>query len=136
MSTRCDIGIYNGETVKHVYCHFDGYLEGVGATLYNNYKWYYSAEELINGGDMSSLASTIDETNYYSKRGENCPPVEECFEDYKKSLLMSDREYAYLFYRDEWYVAEVERDYIENEYKISGFTPLRWHEEVKYGGNL
>ena len=39
MSTRCRIGIENKDgTITSIYCHHDGYLEGVGEILVNHYK--------------------------------------------------------------------------------------------------
>ena len=39
MSTRCRIGIENKNgTITSIYCHHDGYLEGVGEILVNHYK--------------------------------------------------------------------------------------------------
>jgi hypothetical protein len=38
MSTRSRIAIENHHgTVTSIYCHFDGYLEGVGKKLFNHY---------------------------------------------------------------------------------------------------
>jgi len=65
MSTRASIAIKDGEQIKSVYCHFDGYLEYVGKTLYKHYDSAYLAEKLINGGYMSSLGETYEETEFY-----------------------------------------------------------------------
>ena len=38
MSTRSNIGILNKDgTIESIYCHLDGYPEGVGLELYNQY---------------------------------------------------------------------------------------------------
>ncbi len=38
MATRSRIGVMLDDgSVKQVYCHFDGYVEGVGLTLIENY---------------------------------------------------------------------------------------------------
>lgn len=58
MSTRSDIIVERGDgTWKRVYCHFDGYLEGVGATLFAHYNSQERAEALVEPGDMSILAA-------------------------------------------------------------------------------
>jgi hypothetical protein len=58
MATRSAIGIiYNG-TCEAVYCHWDGYLEGVGSTLIKNYD-KTKLMQLIALGDISILGPEI-----------------------------------------------------------------------------
>ena len=60
MATRSRIGVMLDDgSVKQVYCHFDGYVEGVGLTLIENYDSIELAKQLINLGDMSSLGHKI-----------------------------------------------------------------------------
>ena len=61
MSTNSLIGILNKEkrTVKSIYCHWDGYLEGVGDELATNYKDVDKVRELIELGDLSGLNTNI-----------------------------------------------------------------------------
>ena len=56
MGTRCDIIVEhtNGKW-KRIYCHWDGYIEGVGAMLLEYYNTQERAEEVVVFGDMSSL---------------------------------------------------------------------------------
>ena len=61
MSTRCAIGMKreNGE-VAAIYCHNDGYPEGVGAILG---RWYRNAEKveaLLKLGSISSLGAKLE----------------------------------------------------------------------------
>lgn len=61
MSTRSYIGIKTGEDKgEFVYCHFDGYPEGVGKTLLENYTNEHKIRYLISLGDMSSLDEFIE----------------------------------------------------------------------------
>jgi hypothetical protein len=53
-----------------VYCHWDGYPDGVGKTLFANYKDPEKIQKLINGGGMSTLKETPEECEYYTQRGE------------------------------------------------------------------
>jgi hypothetical protein len=63
MGTRSSIGIKSEDgTVKAIYCHWDGYLEGVGAGLVENYNSKAQAEALIALGGFSSLMETLEET--------------------------------------------------------------------------
>lgn len=60
MSTRCLIGIQNkDESVELVYCHHDGYPEGVGKILLDHYSTDEDARSIIAGGDLSSLAERL-----------------------------------------------------------------------------
>lgn len=56
MSTRSAIGLQlEDESYKTIYCHNDGYLEGVGKTLVDNYKTKEDVEALLELGDISTL---------------------------------------------------------------------------------
>lgn len=61
MSTRSNIGIINedGLTVDYIYCHFDGYPSGVGATLKAHYQSTEKIRNLINGGGISYLGKEV-----------------------------------------------------------------------------
>lgn len=60
MSTRARIGLMLEDgTIKHSYCHFDGYPNGVGHTLVENYSEIEKVEELLSFGDMSFLAPKV-----------------------------------------------------------------------------
>ena len=60
MATRSRIGVMLDDgSIKQVYCHFDGYVEGVGLTLIENYDTLEKAKTLISFGDMSYLRPEI-----------------------------------------------------------------------------
>ena len=63
MGTRSCIGIHNKEenTVKHIYCHWDGYPSHVGITLLENYDTEEKINELLELGSLSSLGPIIGE---------------------------------------------------------------------------
>ena len=71
MSTRCLIGrkIENNK-VEYIYCHHDGYLDGVGEIL----KTYYTNDDVIDKlmalGDLSALGK-IAEQDILKSRGGN-----------------------------------------------------------------
>jgi hypothetical protein len=110
MATRSRIGIQLAdESILSVYHHWDGYPEWLGRILKTHYNGKSLAAELIDGGDMSSCwtDSRWDDSavkgvygpEYYSQRGENCPPrldnnLEEFFSD--------NEEYSYIFRNGEW----------------------------------
>lgn len=110
MSTRCYIGIqYDSRyclKVDYIYCHSDGYPQGVGRTLLDHYNSYEKAKELISNGNMSGLNPTIDECNFYKdyddEEWEDCKPkLHKC---YRIEDIPSYIEYIYLYDQlfDEW----------------------------------
>ena len=100
MATRSRIGIQLAdESILSVYHHWDGYPEWLGRILKTHYNSKDKASELIDGGDMSTCWAESKEPEYYSARGENCPPrldnnLEEFFSD--------NEEYSYVFRNGEW----------------------------------
>jgi hypothetical protein len=60
MATRSRIGLkLEDGTIKHSYCHFDGYPHGVGHTLVKHYSDIEKVKELLSFGDMSFLAPKV-----------------------------------------------------------------------------
>lgn len=121
MSTRSTIGRLNDDgTVTAIYCHFDGYLEHVGATLYSYYQDSEKITTLLNLGDVSSLKEEIGEphdfderfssqdprarwTRFYGRdRGENGIEARE-FPN-AATYWSSRRDYQYLFADGAWLV--------------------------------
>jgi hypothetical protein len=91
MATRSRIAIENQDgTVTSIYCHFDGYLEGVGKTLFEHYD-REKTEKLMELGDISVLGeSTLDTIAYHRDRNEDLdfktfPNVEDLFENGSRS---------------------------------------------------
>ena len=105
MSTRSHIGIKDSRGITGVYCHFDGYPEGVGKTLLENYDTEEKVNALIAEGDMSSLGATLEECKFY-KEGPDTEPytIPDC-EDVKEKYYQSGKwmDYSYLFENGEWY---------------------------------
>ena len=94
-----------------IYCHWDGYIEGVGRELLEHYNTYEKALKLISGG----FASSIDgkKVSYYmawdrdEEWSQNCPRQSD-----KLEVCGGWTEYAYIFDNGKWYVGRV-----------------KWHEE-------
>ena len=70
MATRSTIAISTPDGITAIYCHWDGYPEGVGATLKSHYTDKDSVASLIAKGGISSLGNTLNETEFYTDRGE------------------------------------------------------------------
>ena len=120
MATRSRIGMEqpNGE-VRSIYCHWDGYPEGVGATLQEHYTNPEKVAALIALGDISSLGRFVDvnipgvvhtfdnpdegvTVAYHRDRGESFfpPRVDESVEAFSRSDI---EEYGYVFTQSgEW----------------------------------
>jgi hypothetical protein len=104
MSTRSRIGIQLAdESILSVYHHSDGYPEWLGRILRTHYNSKELAAELIDGGDMSCCWTDRrwDDSGdgsygpqYYSQRGENCPP---CLDASLEESLSDGEEFAYLY---------------------------------------
>ena len=120
MATRSRIGMEqpNGE-VRSIYCHWDGYPEGVGATLKEHYTNPEKVEALIALGDISVLGRFVDvnipgvvhtfdkpapcvTVAYHRDRGEEfrAPRVDSSVEAFSRSDI---EEYGYVFTQSgEW----------------------------------
>ncbi len=103
MSTRSNIAIrYKNGTVKAIYCHYDGYLSGVGQTLLNDWKNPRKVATLVSAvGNISSLKEDLKET-----RENACGEDAVEFKDLATYLDNVDTlfiEYIYVF--DEFYGA-------------------------------
>ena len=114
MGTRSRIGIQlKDNSVLSVYHHWDGYPEWLGRILTTHYNSREKAAELIDGGDMSvcwtdqkfqnvdGLYQIVENKKgeygpqYYSQRGEDCPPrLDDLFEYLDKK---NNEEYAYIW---------------------------------------
>ena len=115
MSTRSRIGLELSDgSILSVYHHWNGYPEWLGRILQTHYNAKSLAEELIDGGDMSlcwtderwddSGVKGVYGPQYYSQRGEDCPPrldkdMDEFFAD--------GEEYSYIFRNGNWYAYDM-----------------------------
>lgn len=71
MGTRSTIALeFADGTVQQVYCHWDGYLEHNGKILQEHYSDPFKLRELIDLGDLSSLAPNIGSQHAFEKAPE------------------------------------------------------------------
>ena len=69
MGTRSTIALeFADGTVQQVYCHWDGYLDHNGKILQEHYSDPFKLRELIDLGDMSSLAPNIGTQHSFGDR--------------------------------------------------------------------
>ena len=106
MGTRSRIGLQIDGGIVSAYHHWDGYPEWLGVTLEKKFNTREKVQELIDGGDMSCCDSDTDwnmnkvedHVQYYSLRGEDCPPkLSESLTEYLDLAENTDGEYAYVF---------------------------------------
>ena len=125
MATRSRIGIQlKDNSVLSVYHHWDGYPEWLGRILNTHFNSREQVAELIDGGDMSScwadeiwgkkLPQGEYAPEYYSARGEDCPPR---YDETKEKFLSNGEEYSYIF-RDGAWVAYDMNEFNDNDPEI------------------
>jgi hypothetical protein len=120
MGTRSRIGMkLEDGTVKHSYCHYDGYPEGVGKTLEMHYNDIEKVEELLSFGDMSCLEEKIHPsgihnfkisengvTLFYGRdRGDSDVDAQvTSIEEFESIKFTTCIDYIYLFSEGKWFV--------------------------------
>jgi len=126
MSTRSRIAIKLEDKILSIYCHFDGYPEGVGNTLKEHYQDPSKIQRLMNLGDLSILRPEIGEkqdfNDYASQNREWCLAYgrdrgekdTEANTWYTANALVanvkkSDQEFLYL-YDDGWKYLDIHQD--------------------------
>jgi len=86
MGTRSRIGVMHGDTVKSVYCHWDGYLEHNGSILQKHYSQSPKANNLIALGGLSSLRPEIGEKHLFSSMEINDKDERAAYEETVKDM--------------------------------------------------
>lgn len=87
-----------------IYCHFDGYPDGVGRELANNYDSFKESFNLILGGDCSSICNK-ELRRYATREGEKWEYIQPRQLD-KIRKVSDDSEYLYIFTRGHWHLFE------------------------------
>ena len=105
MATRSRIGYETAiGKFRTIYCHWDGYPEGVGKILKEHYTNPADIERLIDLGDISSLRETLEETEKeaYEKESVRESSIREYedLDDVLRNLGRCGEEYTYLFMED------------------------------------
>lgn len=107
MGTHAMIGIYNSAdgSVDASYCHYDGYLEGLGQVLVEHYNTQYDAEIVARGGYLSSLSRDYAESRQKSVHSDVAVPYESVEQFMKNGYDYCGAEYIYLFDGTAWFFA-------------------------------
>lgn len=127
MSTHCFIGKAYGDKIKAVYCHFDGYLSGVGAMLQEYYCDDNKIDKLISLGSLSVLEKEVepqdDQKHSFDHPAENVTIAyhRDRGEDMMIHSYHSEQEYindsygsvnfCYLWKDNQWFIADMSEDH-------------------------
>lgn len=144
MATRSIIGIlHDNNTIESIYCHFDGYPRYTGYFLLTYYNTKQKVLNLIQKGDLSSLATSYDwnekelpkinnkiqlTPRHYSKRKDQPEPSTKPIVHNNQIKFFDDlmgEEYKYLYIPEDrkdalftgwkcWNVQERENRYLVN----------------------
>lgn len=133
MGTRSTIALeFADGTIGQIYCHWDGYLDHNGRILVEHYSDPFKLRDLIDLGDLSSLAANIGtkhdfdarvegECTFYGRdRGEDGIAAKwfDSYQDYLDNF--DDEEYNYILRSDgKWYVAEDYKQFRELDLALS-----------------
>lgn len=68
MATTSTIAVQHADgSVSQIYCHFDGYLSGVGKELLAHYNTLEQAEALVAMGGASCIRETLETSEFYHR---------------------------------------------------------------------
>ena len=96
MSTHSGIGIKRKDgSVDATYCHFDGYLDGVGKNLNNFFRDANKVSNLVSMGDLRSISDSGDVEAFDDEVGFNNKHFRSV-EEFLQSDLGSE-EFVYVF---------------------------------------
>jgi hypothetical protein len=130
MATNCLIGVMHGDNFKMIYCHHDGYLEGVGATLLKHYDSPL-ANNLVALGNLSMLGNSIHPTEnskhcfdtpesgvcvfYKRDRKELDTEFETICSEIEFNEYIADFAYTYLMINEQWYVIQLDETFADKQ---------------------
>jgi len=121
MSTRSIIAseLSNG-TIVSSYCHYDGYVTGVGMELLDSFNSEEEALRVANHGSFSSLTrddieNVRNDTDIFNSINELTNWLEERTDN---GGSVHDLEFAYLWRNGEWYVADLCGEYRRENKKL------------------
>ena len=132
MSTHATIWIKNSnDTFTGIYCHFDGYLSGVGDTLLKHYNVESAAAGLISLGAISSLGvyaerpkTAVDSNEWFTvaycrDRGEELSVYQAVDADDIHNYI---EEYNYVWAFGAWYVYGASASFNKLTHKLIAAT--------------
>lgn len=102
-----------------IYCHWDGYKDGVGKCLADYIKTYESALNLVLGGYASSIYD--GDVRYYANRKdehwEYIVPLQN--NDLESLVKEIGNAIVYIFDNDKWYYTELSNGKLEEQQELN-----------------
>ena len=83
-----------------IYCHWDGYIAGVGYALKEHFKTYEKALNLVLGGSCSYIDDDGSIMRYATRKGENWNSLQPKQSD--NPMELANQEFNYLFEDGSW----------------------------------
>lgn len=118
---RFRYGVDNGNVLQ-IYCHYDGYLSGVGQDLINDFNSYDKALKLILEGDRSTPYIS------YTSVGEDWPSNR----PEQRMHARRHEDYLYVFKDGNWKIP-VNDEMIDIEYiDAEGYCSIKDYLEFRY----
>jgi hypothetical protein len=105
MATRSYIAIkQEDQSYLGIYCHSDGYPEGVGATLAKHYKTRDKINHLIEMGYASYIEDTVENSRFYHSWRNEPLTIDsfDLYEDIKNQARCLTCEWLYVFEDGLW----------------------------------
>lgn len=115
MSTRSYIAIekFNSNNVPYydaIYCHQDSYPDYLGEILMDFYDEEHLVNKLLNKGHVISLAETLEDSEFFTDRGEKFDVVRNVSFKELTKIARSQCEYIYIFFPEHETWLYCERD--------------------------
>lgn len=123
MATRSTIWYYDKDKqlYRGIYCHWDGYLEGVGVTLLKYFNFEEGAKAIVERGACSSLSPRLDPisdwhsfetpepgTSIFYHRDRNEPLKIYEARSVRKIIADYAQGYDYIWINHEWHLIDLE----------------------------
>ncbi|EKY7516083.1 hypothetical protein QE916_001913 [Campylobacter jejuni] len=132
MGTRSWIAMEtdSGYYVDHIYCHYDGCVEGVGYTLLQYYNDPESVKKLMKHGDIRSLKKDLNQCEKLEVDESGKMLLTE-FLNFAESNELGDIEYFYLYSKNRWHYCKASEGYILAQELSFNYNKEKLLEEAK-----
>lgn len=108
MGTHAMIGIWNSDTNEVIasYVHYDGYVEGTGRTLVENYNDSILAQQVALGGYLSALYPNYEQSRKESVHKDPATKYSSVEEYMNDGYDYAAAHYLYLWDGNAWFFAK------------------------------
>lgn len=125
MSTNSHIGLLLGDgSVKYIYCHYDGYPDGVGDILKTHYRDEGKVKQLISLGAISILGEILEPSELVRRYGfdfHNNREFNALSKDEQRQLINDRYGYTAAYHRDRGEELEIQTSSSIKEYLNDGY---------------